>query len=56
MSAVGAEKVIVRRHWNTPEFAQVSATSLWGIHLRNEPGGVYGIARACQARRCRCAR
>ena len=40
MSAVGAEQVIVRRRWNATEFAAVDVTSLWGIHLRNEPGGV----------------
>lgn len=40
MGAVNSEKVIVRRRWDAHEFAEVSARSLWGIHLRNEPGGV----------------
>jgi hypothetical protein len=42
VNAVDTEKVIVRRRWDARECAEVSATSLWGVHLRNEPGGVCG--------------
>jgi hypothetical protein len=36
------DKVTIRRRWNSPNFAEVSAEALWDLHIRNEPGGVCG--------------
>jgi hypothetical protein len=34
------ETVVVRRRWNGPDAAHVSAEALWDFHFRNDAGGV----------------
>lgn len=34
------ETVVVRRRWDSAETATVSAQSLYGLHVRSDPGGI----------------
>jgi hypothetical protein len=40
LRTVGTERVVIRRHWSGAEIAEASLEALWGIHIRNQPGGV----------------